>query len=281
MEHLSLYVYDNLNQTRLPISLLAASANAGLFERCWRHIDNNYTKFEFITLGSFVIHLIVYLILTLPNTLYIFSPCAKRHKIQQSKPQPKLSDVWNVFKYVMFNQFCVELPGYAFVKMYTDWANIPYDYDSIGLWYHYVVRILLAFMLEDAWHYVMHRLLHHKRVYHLVHKKHHEYTSPFSMTAEYAHPVETVILGMGFFLGVFLLCDHVFFMHLWMCCRLFETIDVHSGYHFFWNPLHLVPFYGGAKAHDAHHQRFNGNYSSTFTYLDIIFGTAIEANKDE
>ena len=35
-------------------------------------------------------------------------------------------------------------------------------------------------------------LMHDKRLYKYVHKIHHSYQSPFGMTAEYAHPIETL-----------------------------------------------------------------------------------------
>jgi sterol desaturase/sphingolipid hydroxylase (fatty acid hydroxylase superfamily) len=40
-----------------------------------------------------------------------------------------------------------------------------------------------------------------------------------------------------------------------------------------WNPLWLLPFYGGSLYHDFHHSNFTGNYSSSFTHWDKIFGT--------
>lgn len=30
-------------------------------------------------------------------------------------------------------------------------------------------------VIEDAWHYFLHRLLHHKRIYKYIHKVHHEF----------------------------------------------------------------------------------------------------------
>lgn len=47
------------------------------------------------------------------------------------------------------------------------------------------------------------------------------------MEAEYAHPLETLILGTGFFIGIVLLCDHVILLWAWVAVRLMETIDVH------------------------------------------------------
>ncbi|XP_025033001.1 methylsterol monooxygenase 1-like [Python bivittatus] len=46
-----------------------------------------------------------------------------------------------------------------------------------------------------------------------------------------------------------------------------------NGYDIPLNPLHLLPFYAGACFHDFHHMNFIGNYSSTFTWWDKLFGT--------
>lgn len=31
-------------------------------------------------------------------------------------------------------------------------------------------------VVEDTWHYFLHRLLHHRRIYKYIHKVHHEFT---------------------------------------------------------------------------------------------------------
>ena len=53
------------------------------------------------------------------------------------------------------------------------------------------------------------------------------------------------VLGGGFFFGILFFANHVFFLWAWMFFRLLETIDVHSGYDFPFNPLHLIPGYAG------------------------------------
>lgn len=53
------------------------------------------------------------------------------------------------------------------------------------------LQVLVCSVLEDTWHYWVHRLMHDKRLYKYVHKVHHNFQSPFGMTAEYAHPAET------------------------------------------------------------------------------------------
>lgn len=59
-------------------------------------------------------------------------------------------------------------------------------------------------------------------------------------------PLPSPVLGMGFFVGAVLLCDHLMLIWVWMMVRLLETIEVHSGYDFpYLNPLHLIPGYAG------------------------------------
>ena len=38
---------------------------------------------------------------------------------------------------------------------------------------------------------------------------HHHHAAPFGMAAEYAHPVETLFLGLGTLLGPFLFAEHI------------------------------------------------------------------------
>lgn len=56
------------------------------------------------------------------------------------------------------------------------------------------------------------------------------------------------------------------------------SLCLSSGYDIPLNPLHLVPFYAGARFHDFHHMNFIGNYASTFTWWDKLFGTDSQYN---
>ena len=79
-------------------------------------------------------------------------------------------------------------------------------------------------------------MLHWGPFYKHVHKVHHTYTTPFGLTAEYAHPIETSVLGFGFFLGpiiwTFIHGMHVFSFAVWLATRLLQTVDAHSGFDF-------------------------------------------------
>lgn len=64
---------------------------------------------------------------------------------------------------------------------------------------------------------------------------HHKYSAPFGLAAEYAHPLETIILGTGTVGGPMLYCYltgnfHIITMYAWVTLRLFQAVDSHSGY---------------------------------------------------
>lgn len=96
-------------------------------------------------------------------------------------------------------------------------------------------QIALFFIFEDAWHFFSHQALHYGPLYKHIHKIHHKYSAPFGLAAEYAHPLEVLILGMGTIGGPLLYCYvtqnlHIFTVYAWVTLRLFQAIDAHSGY---------------------------------------------------
>ncbi|XP_065185659.1 methylsterol monooxygenase 1-like [Sycon ciliatum] len=246
--------------------------SAGVLEETWSYVLNNYTKWQIATWGSVLVHEIVYFGLCLPGFLCQFVPFVQKYKIQSEKKE-SFDKQWQCFKVLMFNHFCIQLPLILGTFMFTEYMGIPYDYESMPAWYTTLGRCFCCLVIEDTWHYFLHRGLHDRRIYKHIHKVHHHFQAPFGMVAEYAHPLETMILGTGFFIGALFFCTHIVFLWCWMSVRLLETIDVHSGYDFPLNPLHLIPGYAGARYHDFHHKNFTGNYGSTFIWWDWYFGT--------
>jgi len=246
----------------------------GLFESFWRHLDDNYTQFQMSVWGACLIHTVTYTLLTLICVVTEYLP--RKYKIQPAKAGMTRDSLWKCYKLVLINQYVIELPLYCVVPLYLKWAGVPFNYDAIAPWYTYLPKMFFCLMIEDTWHYFVHRLLHWKAIYGYVHKIHHTFHAPFGIVAEYAHPIETIVLGIGFFIPMLLLCDHLLFMFIWFLVRMVQTHEAHCGYELPFNPLYLIPFYGGAKAHDLHHKTFECNYSSTFTYWDRLFGTYVD-----
>ena len=130
-------------------------------------------------------------------------------------------------------------------------------------------QIAIFFVFEDTWHFVFHRALHWGPLYKRIHKQHHEFSAPFGLAAEYAHPVEVGLTGFGtvgapILYAAFLGEIHIIAVYFWITCRLFQAIDSHSGYHFPWSLNNFLPFWAGAEHHDYHHEKFTECYSSSF-----------------
>lgn len=139
-------------------------------------------------------------------------------------------------------------------------------------------QIAVFFVLEDAWHYWSHRALHWGPLYKSIHKIHHTYSAPFGMAAEYASPIEVAMLGIGTIFSPVLYSAitgdlHLLTMYSWIVLRLFQAIDAHSGYDFPWSLHNFLPFWAGADHHDTHHEKFIGNYASSFRWWDYMLDT--------
>lgn len=212
-----------------------------------------------------------------------------------------------------FHPFC------AFLGLAT--YQVPFPSLSTIL-----TQLAVFFVVEDTVHYWSHRWLHTPKLYKFVprptssrlscakslislvtpvrdrwiHKVHHEYPAPFGLTAEYAHPLEVMILGSGTIGGPIIYCAltrnlHLLTMLIWITLRvaslpfffvarhsfnelerltpffdpsvqLCQAVSAHSGYDFPWSLRHILPFWAGAEHHDWHHMSFiNVHFPPTAT----------------
>ncbi len=183
---------------------------------------------------------------------------------------------------VLVSHFTAELPQIWFFHPIATYFGMDYGVPFPSLM-KMAVQISIMFVLEDAWHYWFHRALHYGPLYKAIHKMHHTYSAPFGLAAEYASPIETMLLGLGTVGSPILICCvtgdlHLFTMYSWIVLRLFQAIDAHSGYDFPWSLHNFLPVWAGAAHHDVHHEKFIGNYASSFRWWDYCLDT--EAGAD-
>ncbi|MCO4745833.1 MAG: sterol desaturase family protein [Proteobacteria bacterium] len=140
-------------------------------------------------------------------------------------------------------------------------------------WWQIAASVVFFVYLDDALYYVMHRTLHHPRLYKHVHAVHHRVTTPWAGSGLYMHPIEYCLTGALVLVGPLLLGSHVVTLCIWVGIRQWIAAEGHCGYRIPLNPSHLFPGYSGNDFHDAHHAKFTGNYSGFLGYIDRWLGT--------
>lgn len=242
-------------------------------EPYWTKMTSQYSEFTLATVFTFIIHETAYFGAFLPWLLLDQIPYFRKYKIQKERPNSG-KEMWECFVKLMFNHWVIQAPMillthyYLTIMGYSMHAPLPKLSTML-------FKCLLCFIVEDFYFYWIHRLLHHKSIYKYVHKIHHTYSAPFGIAAEFAHPIETMFLGVGTILGPALFARHLLELWVWLVVRLLETVEDHSGYELPWNPTNYIPFWAGAVHHDFHHKEFDGNYASVFTIWDRVFGTDV------
>lgn len=248
-----------------------------------------------VVFGTFLLDVVVlWSLFALVSIVYRWRPASlERCKAQAFQPWPWESNpkAWSLQQRKTLVTILLNLHVLAPLSMYIDSLSGVYfrlDRASYPSTWEILTQMVFFMVVEDCSFYFLHRLLHTRSLYRLVHKQHHEYTSTIAYAALYAHPVEFVLgnmLPVG--LGPKLLGSRVHIMTywLWVVLRDGETIDGHSGYELGWSPFRLLPFSAGSQYHAFHHSQNSGNFGSFFTLWDSVLGTnepyyrAIEAKK--
>lgn len=242
-----------------------------LIEDCWRVALNYCGEKNITTIGSFIFHEVVYFGLSLLYYLISLVPAMEKYKVQPNK-QVSCDMVLKCFKHLALTHVLLQLPIVMVFYYFSQIVGIRVtpDLPSVSA---IVLGVTVSLFVEDFYFYWFHRLLHWGVWYKAIHKVHHEYPSPFGMVAEYAHPVEVILLGFGTILGPLLSINHIFTLYVYLFMRLFQTVEAHCGYEYPWSPSKFIPFWGGAQYHDYHHETSSGNYGSFFTIWDHLFNT--------
>jgi len=248
------------------------------FERLWV-AWYAYMQNDVLATGimSFVMHEAVYFGRSLPWIIIDCMPYFNKYKIQNQKI-PTAKEQWQCAFLVLLSHFTVELPQIWLFHPMAQFCGLSTTVPFPSPW-TMAYQIAIFFVLEDAWHYWTHRLMYvYPFLYKNIHKIHHQYSAPFGLAAEYASPIEVMVLGLGTVGSPILWCAvsgdlHILTMYIWIVLRLFQAIDAHSGYEFPWSLHHFFPVWAGAEHHDEHHEKFIGNYASSFRWWDYFLDT--------
>jgi plant 4alpha-monomethylsterol monooxygenase len=247
-------------------------AGIPIVERSWAWLLETLPPFHLKTTLTFVIHELSYWLAYLPFLLCDAVPALRRYKLQPDKPAAPAALARCLLR-VLVTHTCLVLPMIFVTHPVLDLMKAPHSVETLPRLEIVLLQVVLFFLLEDLCFYFGHRALHTPTLYRAVHAIHHEHAAPFGMAAEYAHPLEVIFLGTCTILPPLLVGPHLFTLLVYLCLRCLQTVECHSGYDLPCSPNKWLPMYGGARFHDHHHRIHSGNYSSTFTWVDALFGT--------
>jgi len=192
-----------------------------------------------------------------------------------SSSEKRWSAFWTLFRAHFVQLLPVLIFSYPLLNFFGFHSSLP-----LPSWKLFFFQFVVFNFLEDTGFYWIHRWLHTPYAYNKFHKLHHEYSDPFSLVGELAHPVEFVLnfllplmIGpflLGYFQGV-----HIVTFWVWITFRGMRGSDAHSGYNLPFHPLRLLSsIYGGPLMHDFHHQIYgrSSNYGG-YKLWDFIMGT--------
>ncbi len=165
--------------------------------------------------------------------------------------------------------------GAVVFAAYSGWTRL---YVRVGVygWGWFILSIGLMIVLHDAYFYWTHRLMHHPRLYRMLHHPHHLSTSPTPWAAYAFSSAEAVVqAGIGPLI-VFTIPVHPVAFAIFMTWQIAFNVFGHCGYEIF--PRWFLRSRAGlllnsVTHHTLHHERFRANFSLYFNVWDRLMGT--------
>lgn len=244
-----------------------------LIGRIWGRLQAYFSGPTLAVFGPIFIH---YLVFIFWSSLGLYLTYDRKQglypekKIQPNARTMHKADLIKCLKSIAVNHLLwVWLPGllsyYALVKRPSLLATRRSLPTAAKLFY----ETIICFLFQEVGFYWTHRWLHSPWLYGRIHKQHHEFTSPISINAEYAHPLEFVLSNVfPAILGPLVLKTHTFTNCVYTGLGMMLTCTQHSGY-----TSRFLPWPFSANFHDYHHSHFNSNFG-TLGLCDSLFGTA-------
>jgi sterol desaturase/sphingolipid hydroxylase (fatty acid hydroxylase superfamily) len=138
--------------------------------------------------------------------------------------------------------------------------------------------VVAGILVNDAWFYGWHRMLHHPLLFRHVHAVHHRSIDVNPFTSYSFHAVEAMILGLWIVPAAMVLPVPMLALGILQIVGLLNNVMAHLGYEFLPRWILRVPvlrWTNTATFHSLHHTRPGGNFGLHTRIWDRVFGTEI------
>lgn len=128
-------------------------------------------------------------------------------------------------------------------------------------------------LLSSIIFYYVHRSLHNKYLYGMIHKQHHIYNHPSSFVGLYTSISEFILSTCtSFFIPHLIINPHPYFVFGYTFIGLCDVFINHTSFQFNNNILNVL--FGGSYFHYIHHAKFKYNYGLNNKIFDNLHNTS-------
>lgn len=155
------------------------------------------------------------------------------------------------------------------------WTAIYLNFSDYPLWY-WPLSLLLFSLAHEVYFYWTHRLMHHPRLYRVMHHTHHLSREPSPWASFCFHPYEALIESLVLPILVCVIPIHPTAFICYLTLMTVSAINNHLGFELMprfllrrgWH-RHLI----SGTNHAAHHRHYTCNFGLYYTFMDRLFGT--------
>ncbi|MBU44275.1 MAG: sterol desaturase [Spirochaetaceae bacterium] len=195
-------------------------------------------------------------------------------RIQQKWPDS--GKIWHEIRWSFVTLLVFSSIAIASITMgKAGWNQVYLDFSEFGMGYA-VFSLVAVTIWHETWFYWMHRLVHKKPWFKLVHLTHHRSTNPSPFAAYAFNGYEAFLEAIYLPLFTFIVPIHPAVILVHIGYAMIMNIWWHSGYEVFpagWTRGRITQWINTSTHHNMHHSHFNGNFSLYFNFWDRICGT--------
>lgn len=207
-------------------------------------------------------------------------------KIQQKFPTP--ADYLREAGYSLMTFFIfATIVALLYLPQVRPLTKMYSSIDSMGGavwgWVYWVFSIILMIALHDLYFYLMHRAVHSKKLYPIIHKVHHQSHNPSPLAAFAFHPLEALTEFLIFPIVAFTIPHTLSALGVWMLAMSLVNAYGHLGFELYPKGFSTHPigrWINTSVSHNMHHKFATQNFGLYTLVWDRLFGT-IHAKYDD